>query len=167
MSQGSPNSDHCSVPQSGLSRGEPFVHQSKDGRSGPAKATTAVGETMVDVTGDAAVSRLREICLALPGASERVSHGEVSFFVGRQFVALDDHHHGADRLAFWCPARPGAQEQLIAEDPEQFFRPPYVGHRGWVGVRIDLEPDWAEVADIVRDGYRLVAPKRLLAQLDE
>jgi hypothetical protein len=112
------------------------------------------------------VDRLRRICLALPEATERVSHGEISFFVKRQFVAVDDHHHGADRLAFWCPAAPGAQEQLIAEDPDQFFRPPYVGHRGWVGVRIDLQPDWDEIAAIVRDAYRLVAPKRLIAQLE-
>ncbi|MCW2538928.1 MAG: hypothetical protein JWN95_653 [Frankiales bacterium] len=115
---------------------------------------------------DDAVARLREICLALPGATERISHGEVSFFVGRQFVAVDDHHHGADRLAFWCPAAAGAQEELIAADPAQFFRPPYVGHRGWVGVRIDLDPDWDEIAEIVRDGYRRIAPKRLVAQLD-
>ena len=116
--------------------------------------------------GDAAINRLRRICLALPEVSERVSHGEVSFFAVKQFVALDDHHHGADRLAFWCPTVPGAQEQLIAEDPAQFFRPPYVGHRGWVGVRIDLDPDWDEIAEIVGEAYRCVAPKRLLAQLD-
>lgn len=113
-----------------------------------------------------AIARLRRICLALPEAQERVSHGEVSFFVGRQFVALDDHHHGADRLAFWCPAPPGVQQQLIAEDPEQFYRPPYVGHRGWIGVRIDLDPDWPEIEAIVREAYRLVAPKRLVAQLE-
>jgi hypothetical protein len=117
-------------------------------------------------TEQAAVGRLRRICLALPGVSERASHGEVSFFAGKQFVALDDHHHGADRLAFLCPAQLGAQEQLIAEDPAQFFRPPYVGHRGWIGVRIDLGPDWDEIAGIVRDAYRQVAPKRLLVQLD-
>ena len=112
------------------------------------------------------VARLRKICLALPEATERSSHGEPSFFVGRQFASVDDHHHGADRLAFWCAAPPGVQEEMIAENPEQFFRPPYVGHRGWLGVRIDLDPDWAEIAEIVRDAYRQVAPKRLLAQLD-
>jgi hypothetical protein len=119
------------------------------------------------VAGDRApVDRLREICLSLPEVDERLSHGESSFFVGRQFVAVDDHHHGADRLAFWCPAPLGVQEQLIAEDPEQFFRPPYVGHRGWVGVRIDREPDWDEICAIVRDAYRQVAPKRLVARLE-
>ena len=116
--------------------------------------------------GEAALGRLRRICLALPEATERVSHGEVSFFVGKQFVAVDDHHHGADRLAFWCPAPTGVQEQLTAEDPARFFRPPYVGHRGWLGVRIDLDPDWDEIAAIVRDAYAQVAPKRLVKLLD-
>jgi predicted DNA-binding protein (MmcQ/YjbR family) len=59
------------------------------------------------------------------------------------------------------------QEELIAEDAERFFRPPYVGHRGWVGVRIDGEPDWVEIEQIVRDAYRQIAPKRLRAQLDQ
>jgi hypothetical protein len=115
---------------------------------------------------DDAIGTLRQICLALPEVTERNSHGELSFFVGKQFVALDDHHHGVDRLAFWCPAPLGVQEQLISEDPVQFFRPPYVGGRGWVGVRIDLNPDWDEIAEIVRDAYRYVAPKRLVARLD-
>jgi hypothetical protein len=117
------------------------------------------------------VERLRRIAVALPEVSEKLSHGEVSFFCRKQFVAVDDHHHGADRLAFWCPAAPGVQEELIATDPERYFRPPYVGHRGWLGVRIDTvdgtEPDWDEVAEIVRDAYRQVAPKRLAAQLGD
>jgi hypothetical protein len=112
------------------------------------------------------IARLRQICLALPQVEERISHGEVSFFAGRQFVTVEDHHHGADRLAFWCSAPAGVQEQLMAEDPAQFFRPPYVGHRGWVGVRIDLDPDWDEITGIVRDAYRQVAPKHLIAQLE-
>lgn len=116
-----------------------------------------------------AVERLRRICLALPESSERLSHGEPSFFVRdkKQFVSLDNHHHGAEHLAFWCPAPPGVQEELIAENPAQYFRPPYVGHRGWIGVRIDREPDWAEITEIVRDAYRQVAPKALSTQLDE
>lgn len=119
------------------------------------------------------VERLRRLCLALPEATERVSHGEPAFFCGakgRQFVTVDDHHHGAAWLAFWCPAPPGAQEALTASDPARFFRPPYVGHRGWVGVRIDdvdgAGPDWDEIAEIVRDAYRQVAPRRLAAALD-
>ena len=113
------------------------------------------------------VERLRRICLALPETNERLSHGEPSFFVRdkKQFVMLDNHHHGAEHLAFWCAAPPGSQEALIAENPGQYFRPPYVGHRGWVGVRIDREPDWAEVAEIVHDAYRQIAPKGLSARL--
>lgn len=120
------------------------------------------------MSAESSIERLRRICLDLPETTERISHGEPCFFVRdkRQFVSVDDHHHGADRLAFWCPAPPGVQEELIATDAAQFFRPPYVGHRGWVGVRIDLDPDWAEIAEIVRDAYRQVAPKTLAAQLD-
>ena len=114
------------------------------------------------------VARLRAICLALPETTERASHGEPCFFIRgkKQFVSVDDHHHGADRLAFWCAAPAGAQEALIATDPDRFFRPPYVGHRGWIGVRIDTGPDWDEVAEIVRDAYRQVAPKTLISELD-
>jgi hypothetical protein len=113
------------------------------------------------------VERLRQLCLALPEVTERSSHGEPGWFVRgrRQFVALDDHHHGADRLAFWCAAPPGVQEELIAANPQQFFRPPYVGHRGWLGVRIDEQPDWEEISEIVRDAYRQVAPKTLAERI--
>lgn len=113
------------------------------------------------------VERLRRLCLALPEVTERASHGEPGFFVRgkKQFVAVDDHHHGADRLAFWCAAPPGAQEELIAADPDRFFRPPYVGHRGWLGVRIDTDPEWNEVAEIVRDAYLQIAPKTLAQRL--
>jgi hypothetical protein len=76
-----------------------------------------------------------------------------------------DHHHD-DRLAFWCAAPPGAQETLVAADPGRFFRPPYVGHRGWLGVYLDVPVDWDEIADVVEDAYRVVAPKTLVAQLD-
>ncbi len=115
------------------------------------------------------VEQLRAICLALPEVTERSSHGEASFFIRdkKQFVSVDDHHHGADRLAFWCAAPPGAQGALIATDPERYFRPPYVGHRGWLGVRIDTEPDWVEVAEVVRDAYCQVAPKKLAAQVSD
>jgi hypothetical protein len=112
---------------------------------------------------------LRTACLALPETSERLSHGEPTWFVREKktFVTYSDHHHD-DRLAFWCAAPPGVQEALIGSDPERFFRPPYVGHRGWIGVYLDLEapPDWAELGEIVVDAYRVVAPKTLVAGLD-
>lgn len=114
------------------------------------------------------VERLRAVCQALPEVSERLSHGEPTWFVQgkKSFVMLDDHHHGADHLAFWCPAPPGVQEDLVASEPDRFFRPPYVGHRGWLGMRIDVDPDWDEVTAVVHDAYRLVAPRRLVALLD-
>src|SRR4051812_548801 len=110
---------------------------------------------------------LRRLCLTLPEVTERLSHGEPAWFVGgkRIFVTYSDHHHD-DRLAFWCAAPPGAQDVLVAAAPERFFVPPYVGHRGWLGVRLDVSADWDEVAGMVAGAYRQVAPKRLLAQLD-
>jgi len=111
---------------------------------------------------------LRALCLALPEATERVSHGEPTWFVRdrKQFVTYADHHHD-DRLGFWCAAPPGAQEARVAADPEHFFRPPYVGHRGWLGAYLDVPTDWDDVAGIVADAYRMVAPKGLVAQLDD
>ena len=83
----------------------------------------------------------------------------------KTFVSYADHHHD-DRLAFWCAAPPGAQEALVAADPGRYFRPPYVGHRGWLGVYLDVAVDWEEIGDLVADAWRMVAPKRLLAELD-
>jgi hypothetical protein len=109
---------------------------------------------------------LRKLCLALPETTERLSHGEPTWFVRgkKTFVMFADHHHD-DMLAFWCPAPPGAQEELVRTEPERFFRPPYVGHRGWLGVRLDVDVDWGEIDRIVREAYRLVAPKTLAAQV--
>ncbi len=119
------------------------------------------------------VERLRELCLALPEVTERLSHGEPTWFVrGRtSFVMLADHHHD-DRLGFWCAAPEGAQHSLVAADPVRYFVPPYVGTRGWLGVRLDLaergegEVDRDAVAQHVEDAFRVVAPKKLLAELD-
>lgn len=113
------------------------------------------------------LERLRRLCLALPETSERLSHGEPTWFVREKqvFVMYANHHHD-DRLAFWCAATPWAQRARIAADPERFFLPPYVGHRGWLGVRLDVTPAWDEIADLVSEAYRLIAPKRLVAQLD-
>lgn len=80
---------------------------------------------------------------------------------GKLFAQLDNHHHGADHLAVWLPAPLGEQESLVFLDPQRFFRPPYVGSRGWVGVRIDGRPDWKLVASLVQQAYREVAPPRL------
>jgi hypothetical protein len=110
---------------------------------------------------------LRRLCMALPEATERISHGEPSWFVRdkKLFVMFANHHHD-DRLAFWCAAPRDAQEILVASSPDRFFVPPYVGHRGWLGVWLDASPDWDQIADLVADAYRCVAPKKLLAELD-
>ena len=112
------------------------------------------------------LERLRALCTALPEVTEKLSHGEPTWFVRKSFVMFADHHHD-DRLAFWCAAPPGAQEELVAADPGRFFRPPYVGGRGWLGVYLDVpDVDWTEIAEIVTDAYRQVAPKRLVTLLD-
>ena len=116
------------------------------------------------------LTALRKLCSALPEVTERLSHGEPTWFVRgkKTFVSYADHHHD-DRLAFVCAAPPGAQQAMVASDPTRFFVPPYVGGRGWLGVYLDLdEPvDWDEVAELVDDAYRMVAPKTLVQQLDE
>ncbi|HVL85548.1 MAG TPA: MmcQ/YjbR family DNA-binding protein [Pseudonocardia sp.] len=115
---------------------------------------------------DDPLPRLRALCLALPEASERLSHGSPTWFVRKVFVTYADHHHGDPHVAFWCAAAPGVQEEMVAAEPQRFFRPPYVGHRGWLGVRLTTPVDWTEIAEIVTDAYREVAPKRLVALLD-
>jgi hypothetical protein len=120
----------------------------------------------------AALERIRRLCLALPETSERPSHGAPSFFVREKkcFLMVLDDHHGDGIFGIWCAAPPGNQELLIAADPARFFRPPYVGHRGWLGVRLDGAGggatggaiDWDELAGIVEDAFATVAPKRLL-----
>jgi len=117
---------------------------------------------------ETALRHVREICLALPEATERLSHGSPAFFVRdkKTFVMYLDNHHDDGRLALWVAAPPGTQAELVAAEPDRFFRPPYVGHRGWLGVRLDRDPDWKEVAEIVQDAYREIAPKSLVALLD-
>jgi predicted DNA-binding protein (MmcQ/YjbR family) len=111
------------------------------------------------------LERLRALCAALPEVTEKVSHGEPAWFVRKRlFVMFADRHHD-DRVGFWCAAAPGVQEAMV--DGERYFRPPYVGHRGWVGVYLDVPVDWDEVAEVVEDAYRCVAPKTLVAQLPQ
>ena len=113
------------------------------------------------------LEKLRSLCLALPETTERLSHGEPTWFIRdkKTFVMYANHHHD-DRLAFWCAAPDGAQDALVTSDPERFFVPPYVGHRGWLGVRLDVPVDWDQIEDLVVAAYRMVAPKKLLAELD-
>ena len=113
---------------------------------------------------DEILARIREICLGLPETSERLSHGAPAFFVRgkRAFLMVVTNHHGDGRFAIWCAAAPGTQQLLIEVDPERFFRPPYVGHRGWLGVRLDRAVDWDELTGIAEDAYAEVAPKNLV-----
>ncbi len=113
--------------------------------------------------------RIRAICLGFPETSERPSHGAYGFFIRdkRSFVVLYEHgHHDNHFPHLWCAAAVGVQQELIVEQPDRYFRPPYVGHRGWVGVRLDGTPDWAEVAEVCQDAYRAVAPPTLLRRLE-
>jgi hypothetical protein len=112
--------------------------------------------------------RVRAICMALPEVTEKLSHGSPAFFVKKQFVQLwANGHHDHAFPHLWCAASVGAQEELIETEPKRFFRPPYVGGRGWIGVRLDGKVDWPEVAAICKDAYRVVAPPKLAAQLSD
>ena len=111
------------------------------------------------------LDRVRALCLALPEAIEKVSHGEPTWFVRKVFVSFADRHHD-DRVAIWCAAPPGAQQARVSADPEHYFVPPYVGGRGWLGVYLDVPVDWEEIGELVTDAYRTVAPRRLVAELD-
>jgi hypothetical protein len=107
-----------------------------------------------------ALQRIRSICLALPGAVERPSHGTPSFFVGkRQFAQYWKDHHSDDREALWCAAPIGMQRMRVRADPERFFVPPYVGHRGWLGVRLDRRPRWADLEGVIEEAHACVAPR--------
>jgi hypothetical protein len=108
--------------------------------------------------------RIRAICLALPEVSERLSHGAPTFFVRgkKAFLMVLTDHHGDGRFAIWCAAPTGMQSMLVEADPERFFVPPYVGHRGWLGVRLDRGIHWDELEGIAEDAYAEVAPARLV-----
>jgi hypothetical protein len=112
---------------------------------------------------------MRAIYLALPEVTERPSHGTPTWFIrDKKSIAMlwADGHHDDEFPHLWCAAPAGAQAELIASAPKTFFRPPYVGHRGWIGVRLDGDIDWAEMAEIAEDAYRTVAPATLIKVLD-
>ena len=120
----------------------------------------------LDLEGRRALERLRAICLALPETTEKIAWSEPTFRVrGKLFAQVDNHHHGADHFAVWLAMPLGAQEGLVYSDPTRFFVPPYVGGRGWVGVRLDRRPHWRVVENLVREAYRVVAPRRVLEAL--
>ena len=114
------------------------------------------------------LARLRKLCLALPEAHEVEAWGEPTFRVRNKIFAMyaaADNHHGAGHHAVWCNSTRTNQDLLVRRDPDRYFSPPYVGPKGWIGIRLDDDPDWTEVSALVRDAWRLTAPKRLAAQL--
>jgi hypothetical protein len=116
------------------------------------------------------LTRLRKLCLALPEAHEVEAWGEPTFRVRNKLFAMyaaPNNHHGAGRPAVWCKAAPGNQSLMVRAAPDRFFVPPYVGPSGWVGVWLDRSPDWNEVDDLLRDSYRLIAPRKLLVTLGQ
>ena len=117
--------------------------------------------------GDPTIQRLRELCLALPEAFEKEAWGECTFRVtgGSMFAMTDNNHHGSNHIAVWLKAPRDLQEMLVSVDARRFFVPPYVGPKGWLGVRLDYKVDWTELAELLKDAHAMAAPKRLLARM--
>ena len=120
-------------------------------------------EEVMPVSTQDAAARLREICLSLPEAVEKPfgGHTAPSYRVRDKLFVMTSE----DGTALTFKAGPGVQEALVSSDPERFFVPAYVGAKGWVGARLDVDHDWDEIAELIEDSYRLIAPKRLVAKL--
>ncbi len=104
---------------------------------------------------------LRAICLGLPDTTEKLSHGAPAFFLPTgQYLSFVDNHHGDGRLAVWMAAPPGMQESLIEAEPEHFFRPPYVGPSGWVGINLNTGLEWGAIAALIAQGHAWIAAKK-------
>ena len=113
-------------------------------------------------TAEDQIQRVRRLALAQPGASEKLSHSEPTFFVAKRvFVMVANNHHSDGHTAIWIPVPPGAQAAMIAEAPETYFKPPYVGVKGWVGVELPQIGD-SELAELIRQAWQLTTPKALL-----
>jgi hypothetical protein len=124
-----------------------------------------MGNRTSDADGER-LRRVRRICFTLPGTLEKLSHGEPTFFVGKKvFTMFANNHHNDGHIAVWIPAAPGVQEMLISTSPEKFFKPPYVGVRGWIGVELDQVSD-EELAYHIREAWRLIAPKKARAAVE-
>jgi hypothetical protein len=117
----------------------------------PVKKRTEVSRAIIE--------QLRELCLRLDDTTEVLAWGEPTWRVGGKiFAQLDDHHHGAEHVSVWIPAPDGAQQALIESDPSRFFRPPYVGHRGWVAIVLDTDPSWRMVGALLEQAHGLIKP---------
>ena len=110
---------------------------------------------------DSLIERVRRIAMDLPGTTEKLSHGEPSFFVrGRMFMTMDNDHHGSGNIAAVCNAPPGAQDALVKADPRYFFVPPYFGKAGWIGVRLDKGLAWGTIGDLVRQAHEITGIRK-------
>ncbi|MDX2165785.1 MAG: MmcQ/YjbR family DNA-binding protein [Deltaproteobacteria bacterium] len=122
------------------------------------------------VTRPELLDRIRALVARLPETSEKLAWGEATFRVGKaekMFAMFSDNHHGDGRIAILCKAPPGVHEMLVEAEPERFFRPPYVGPSGWIGIRVDGRVvDWEEVADFLADAWRMTASRSLVAAAD-
>jgi hypothetical protein len=108
------------------------------------------------------LERLRKICMAIPGAFEKLSHGEPTWFTGpkgKVFAMFDDHHHGAKHISAYFAATPDVQDMLVTEDPDRYWVPPYVGHKGWVAVILDTKPDWKAVARLAQEAFAMISSR--------
>jgi len=107
-----------------------------------------------------AIERIRQLCLGWPEVTERLSHGEPTWFHRgkRSFATTADHHHD-ERVAVWLAAPPGARDPFVEADPGRYFVPPYVGHRGWIGVYLDVEVDWGTLAELIGNAYHSIADR--------
>ena len=104
------------------------------------------------------IQRVRRLALSLPDTSEKLSHGEPTFFVrNKSFIMFANNHHNDGHTAIWIPAPPGAQAEMIAEAPEVYFKPPYVGVKGWVGVELS-KIDNEDLAQLIRRAWQIIAP---------
>jgi len=118
------------------------------------------------VTPAAALKQIRRICLSFPEAHEKVAWSAPTFRVkDKLFAMFHSDHHGDGRLAVWCKAPPGMQETLVKADPKYFFRPPYVGPSGWIGIELNKGLEWGVVASFLAEAYRMTAPKKLAAMM--
>jgi phosphoribosylglycinamide formyltransferase-1 len=120
-----------------------------------------------DARDDPRLAQLTRICLALPETTRAPFGQHAKFLVrAKSFGYFLDDHHGDGRVAFACKAAPGVNRDLVAADPGRFYLPAYMGHQGWVGLRLDRgDIDWDEVTAFAHDSYRLIAPKRLAARV--
>ena len=112
------------------------------------------------------LSRVREICLALPCTSERTTNGDPTFFVEgtRAFATVTAGRHAGDRLSLWCAASEGRRDRLVRESPERFYEPAFIGYRDWLAVRLEDTADWDELGALLEEAYAQVAPPELAAE---